>query len=86
MELCTRWDAVPASYEISDVVAQGDRAQHISGVTEIWKGIYDGEVVAMKVLRLSRDGGVLMHNGSGPSEDDVDIKMAKQVSVSYNLQ
>ena len=29
--------------------------QHRSGVTEIWKGWYNGDVVALKVLRVSRD-------------------------------
>lgn len=32
-----------------------DRAQRISQVTEIWKGKYNDEVVALKVLRVPRD-------------------------------
>ena len=54
-ELCTRWYAVPTSYELTDVVKQGDRAQRTSQVTEIWKGTYNGEEVALKLLRLSQD-------------------------------
>ena len=29
--------------------------QHRSGVTDFWKGWYKGDVVALKVLRVSRD-------------------------------
>lgn len=69
LQLCIRWHALPASYELGDVAKQGDRAQRISWVTEIWKGVFDGKVVALKVLRLSRD--------------DTDRKMAQHVSVLY---
>ena len=67
--LCASWLAVPLSYELGDIVKQGDCAQHISRLTEIWKGIYSGEVVALKVLRLC--------------QADPYIQMAKQVGMSY---
>lgn len=70
LELCIRWHAVPVSYELGVVVKQGDHAQRISWVTEIWKGMHDGEVVALKVLRLSQDNPAM--------------KVAQQVSVLYN--
>ena len=34
---------------------EGGRAQRISQVTEIWKGRYNDEVVALKILRVPRD-------------------------------
>ena len=34
---------------------EGSRAQRISQVTEIWKGRYNDEVVALKILRVPRD-------------------------------
>ena len=68
LELCTHWLAVPASYELRDVVKHGVRAQRVSRVTEIWKGMYFGEVVALKSVRLS--------------QDDPGVKEAHQVSVS----
>ncbi|KAF9779338.1 kinase-like domain-containing protein [Thelephora terrestris] len=64
LQLCTRWHAVPASYELGDVVKQGNRAQHVSRVTQIWKGMHYGEVVALKVFGLP--------------QDDPDTNMAKE--------
>ena len=72
LELCTRWNAVPALYELEGVVRQGDQAKRVSQMTEIWKGTYDGEVVALKVLRLSRD--------------DPDIQVAQKVKALCNIQ
>ena len=70
LELCSRWHAVPASYELADVVKQGDHAIHTSHVTEIWKGVYGGEVIVLKVLRVSQGG-------------DPDVQKAQQVSNLY---
>ena len=53
--LCGRHCIVPTSYKLKGVVKEGDRAQRISQVTEIWKGRYNDEVVALKVLRVPRD-------------------------------
>ncbi|KAF9785448.1 kinase-like domain-containing protein [Thelephora terrestris] len=55
LRLCTLWHTVPTSYELGDVMRQGDSALQVSGVTEIWEGLYDGEVVALKVLRLPQN-------------------------------
>lgn len=51
---------------------EGDRAQRISQVTEIWKGRYNGEVVALKVLRAPRD--------------DPHVRRTKSVSMSCDSQ
>ncbi|KAF9651086.1 kinase-like protein [Thelephora ganbajun] len=53
--LCGHHFTFPASYKLVGVVKEGDCAQHNSRVAEIWKGRYDGEVVALKVLRVPRD-------------------------------
>lgn len=34
---------------------EGECAQRISQVTEIWKGEYNDEVVALKILRVPRE-------------------------------
>ena len=47
---------------------EGDCAQRISQVTEIWKGRYKDEVVALKVLRVPRD--------------DPQVQRTKSVSIS----
>ncbi|KAF9777371.1 kinase-like domain-containing protein [Thelephora terrestris] len=68
-QLCTLWHTVPASYGLGGVVMQGDRAQRVSGMTEIWEGTYDGETVALKA-DARKDLCLLT--------GDSDIKMAKQ--------
>ena len=45
---------VPNPYRLEGVVKEGDSAQQISQVTEIWECRYNGEVVALKVLRVPR--------------------------------
>jgi len=43
---------------------EGGRSQRISEVIEIWKGRYQGEVVALKVLKVSRqDPRILAFTG-----------------------
>ena len=49
---------------------EGNHAQHITVVTEIWKGRYNNEVVALKILRMARD--------------DPQIQRTKSVSVSHD--
>ena len=84
-ELCRSWRAVPASYELWGVVKQGDRAQHVSLATEIWKGMYGGEEVALKVVGLSQgDGEIGTHDGPGGPRYDSAIKVAQRVSALQN--
>ena len=56
--LCGRHLTVPTTYTLKDVVKEGDRPQCISQVTEIWKGRYNDEAVALKILRVPRDDHV----------------------------
>ena len=51
--LCGRYRTVPTSYRLEGVMKEGDRPQSVSQATEIWKGRYIDEVVAIKVLRES---------------------------------
>jgi hypothetical protein len=53
--LCGHYLTVPGSYRLEDVVKGGGPAQRISQVTEIWKGRYNDELVALKVLRVPRE-------------------------------
>ena len=55
LELCTRWRAVPALYELRGVVMQEECAQNDPPATKIQKGMYRGEAVVLRVLRLSPD-------------------------------
>ena len=41
-------------YKLEGVVKEGELAQHISPVAEIWKGRYNAEEVALKVLMVYR--------------------------------
>ena len=56
-KLCGNHRTVPTSYKLEGVVKEGEIPKHQrrSGVTEIWKGLHNGDVVALKVLRVSRD-------------------------------
>ena len=46
---------------------EGNHPQHVTLETEIWKGRYNNEVVALKILRVPRD--------------DPQIQKVKSVSV-----
>ena len=72
LHLCVRWHTVPTSYELRGVVRLGDGAQCASRVTEIWKGMYNGEVVALKILKLSGD--------------NPEIELAKRVSTPRDFR
>jgi hypothetical protein len=45
---------VPTSYKLEGVVRVGDHVQRVSRVSEMWKGSYKGELVALKVTKVSR--------------------------------
>ena len=53
--LCGKHRIVPKSYKLEGVEREGRHPQHLSQVTEIWKGAWDGKVVALKVLRVPQD-------------------------------
>jgi len=53
--LCGLHFTVPTSYNLEGVTKDGDCATRISHLTEIWRGRYNGEVVALKVFRVSQD-------------------------------
>jgi hypothetical protein len=85
-KLCGKHRTVPTSYKLEGVEKGGERAgeegddvekegkvaQHNSKVTEIWKGRYKGEVVALKVIRVP--------------QDDPYIQRTKSVSGSCDLR
>ena len=54
-KLCGDHHTVPTPYKLESVVKRGEHPQRISKVTEIWKGVYRDEVVALKVLRVPQD-------------------------------
>ena len=67
--LCGRHLTVPTSYKLEDVVKEGDRPQCISQVTEIWKGRYNDEAVALKVLRVPRDDHVQKNKSASVKQE-----------------
>jgi hexokinase len=75
--LCTFWHTVPTSYELEVAVDEKFQDPCTFGMNKIWKGMYDGEVVAVKILRLHKDD-------CGSPRSGPDITIAKQVSVLYN--
>jgi len=70
--LCDRHRTIPTSYRVEGVVREGGYSQPISQVIEIWKGRYRGEVVALKVLKVSRQ--------------DPHVLAFTSVSISCDLQ
>lgn len=87
VQLCSYWHTVPARYEPEGVVKQGNYAQHTSGLTAIWKGVYDDEVVALKVLSLPEDGGnVVARRLHLPIGEETDPKSSQEVRVFYKPQ
>ena len=55
-ELCCHHHTIPTSYKLEGIVREGEHSQHISEVIEIWKGRYQDEVVALKVLKVPHQG------------------------------
>ena len=52
--LCGQRRTIPTSYKLEGIVREGDHSQHVSQAIEIWKGRYKDELVALKVLKISR--------------------------------
>ena len=75
--LCRSWRAVPASYELRGVAKQGNYGEHYSMVATVWKGIYGGEEVALKVVELNQDGDIRRPQNN---------TAAQQVNMLYNPQ
>ena len=69
--LCGKHQIVPKSYKLEGVEREGGHAQCLSQVTEIWKGTWDGKVVALKVLKVPRG--------------DPGLQKTKSVSTPYDL-
>ena len=70
--LCGKHRIVPASYKLEGVEKEGEFAQRNSTVAGVWRGRYDGKVVALKVLRVS--------------QNDPDRQRIKSVSASCDLR
>jgi len=52
--LCDHHHTIPTSYKLEGVGREGGHPQHTSQVIEIWKGRYKDKVVALKILKVSR--------------------------------
>lgn len=65
--LCGKHRIVPKSYILEGTEREGRLPQCLSQVTEVWKGVWNDKVVALKVLR--------------PPRDDHDFQRTKSVST-----
>jgi len=70
-KLCGKHRTVPTAYKLDGVEKEGECAQHNSK-TQIWKGRYKGDVVALKILRLP--------------QEDPSIQRIESVSKSRDLR
>ncbi|KAF9789185.1 kinase-like domain-containing protein [Thelephora terrestris] len=72
--LCGHHHTVPTAYKLEGVVEQGTCAQRASHVTEIWKGEYNGEEVALKVLGVPQ---LRRRPGESTRRDEPEVQKAK---------
>lgn len=54
-DLCGLYGTVPTSYKLEGIVKEGNTPQCTSEVTEVWKGRYNGKLVAIKVIVAPQD-------------------------------
>ena len=57
---CHIYGTVPTSYRLEGVVRKGRHSRRISPTVEIWEGRYNGEAVALKVVRRSRSDSLVL--------------------------
>ena len=72
---------LPSSYVIEDgIEAEGSRACALGGAADVWKGRYDGKLVAIKSLRICwQQGDVEDDTGKGDKKVDREMRRLKQV-------
>lgn len=54
-KLCGRWRTVPTPYKLKDIKKLEPFARYASQAAEIWQGVCSGEVVALKIFKVSSD-------------------------------
>ena len=79
--MCRAHSRLPSSYVIEDgIVTEGSRACAFGGVADVWKGRYDGRLVAIKVLRIRWSQGDGEEDaGQGGKWVDQGMRRLKQV-------
>jgi len=77
---CEVYRTVPTSYKLEDVVREGGHSQRISQETEIWKGRYKGEVVALRVPRVPHEGFDILELKSVSMQGDPWQRVARRCS------
>ena len=68
--LCGYYCTVPTLYQLKCVTKEGYYPQSTSQEAEVWKGRYNGEVVALKVLRGPRGDSRLRNTKTVSMSDD----------------
>ena len=78
---------LPSSYVIEDgIKAEEPRACALGGAADVWKGHYDGKLVAIKSLRICwSQGEVDNDTGNGDKRVDREMRRLKQVRWAVSL-
>ena len=79
--MCRAHARLPSSYVIEDgIIAEGSRACALGGAADVWKGRYNGKLVAIKSLRICwQQGEVESDTGTGDKKVDREMRRLKQV-------
>lgn len=79
--MCRAHAKLPSSYVIKDgIKVDGTRARAFGGAADVWKGRYDGKLVAIKSLRICWPQG-MMEDDTGESDKKVDREMRRLKEV-----
>lgn len=79
--MCRAHARLPSSYVIEKgIEAEGSRACALGGAADVWKGRYDGKLVAIKSLRICwQQGEIEDDTGMGDKKVDRVMRRLKQV-------
>jgi len=79
--MCRAYARLPSSYVIEDgIEPEGSRACAFGGAADVWKGRYDGKLVAIKSLRICwHQGEVESDTEMGNKKVDWEMRRLKQV-------
>lgn len=80
-KLCGHYHTVPTAYKLEGVEKEGDCPRYQSNVTEIWKGRYRGQSVALKILRVSQDNPEIPRTKSRFCKEVVLMKQANHANI-----
>lgn len=85
--MCRAHAKLPSSYMIEDgIETEGSHPCAFGGAADVWKGRYDGRLVAIKSLRIYWPQREVEHGtGKGDKKVDQEIRRLKQVRLFMPL-